>query len=89
VRHFRHTRGGGKAVESVKSLCATFRFKVVAEPVLVQNRPDKAAVAQLKALGKTLRRRAGNRGTRVRVPRLPRPPASAAIGTGLDLRPSG
>jgi multimeric flavodoxin WrbA len=46
--------GGGKAVESVKSICATFRFKVVAEPVLVQNRPDKAAAAQLKALGKTL-----------------------------------
>jgi hypothetical protein len=41
-------------VESVKSICATFRLKVVAEPVLVQNRPDKAAVAQLKALGKTL-----------------------------------
>jgi multimeric flavodoxin WrbA len=46
--------GGGKAVESVKSICATFRFKVVVEPVLVQNRPDKAAAAQLKALGKTL-----------------------------------
>ena len=58
----------------------SFRCKVVAEPVLVQNRPDKAAAVQLKALGKTLAAAGGNRGTRVRISRLPRPPASAAIG---------
>lgn len=46
--------GGGKAVDSVKSVCAAFKFKVVAEPVLVKNRPDAAAVEKLKALGKTL-----------------------------------
>ena len=46
--------GGGKAVDSMKSVCGSFKFKVVAEPVLVKNSPDKAAVEKLKALGKTL-----------------------------------
>ena len=46
--------GGGKAVDSVKSVCAAFKFKIVAEPVVVTNRPDQTAVEQLKALGKAL-----------------------------------
>ena len=46
--------GGGKAVESVKSICATFKFKIVGEPVLVKNRPDQEASAALTNLGKLL-----------------------------------
>jgi multimeric flavodoxin WrbA len=46
--------GGGKAVASMNSVCASFKLKVVAEPVLVLNRPDKAAEQKLKALGKAL-----------------------------------
>jgi len=46
--------GGGKAVESVKSICASFKFKIVAEPVLVKNSPDAEARTALAALGKTL-----------------------------------
>jgi len=46
--------GGGKAVESVKSLCTAFKFEVVADPVLVQNAPDAKAKKALAALGRTL-----------------------------------
>jgi multimeric flavodoxin WrbA len=46
--------GGGKAVESMKSVCASFKFKLIAEPVMVVGCPDKAAVEKLKALGKAL-----------------------------------
>lgn len=46
--------GGGQAVESVKSICASFKFKVVGEPVLVQNAPDAAAKKKLSALGRAL-----------------------------------
>jgi multimeric flavodoxin WrbA len=47
--------GGGKAVESVNKLCKKFKFKVVAEPVLVENRPEtKAAQKKLRDLGKAL-----------------------------------
>jgi len=46
--------GGGKAVESVQSICGSFKFKMVGEPVLVRNAPDAAAKAKLAALGKAL-----------------------------------
>ncbi len=46
--------GGGKAVESIKSICASFKFKPVAEPVLVKNAPDAKATAALIQLGKAL-----------------------------------
>ncbi len=47
--------GGGRAVESVKSICGgSFKFKIVGEPVLVKNRPDDAAVKDLKDLGRAL-----------------------------------
>jgi len=46
--------GGGKAVESVRKICGTFKFKVVGEPVLVKNRPDAKAEKQLMRLGKAL-----------------------------------
>ena len=46
--------GGGKAVESVKSICASFKFRIVGEPVLVKNRPGAEASAALTNLGKLL-----------------------------------
>ena len=46
--------GGGKAVESVQSLCRSFKFKIVAEPVLVHNAPGAPAKKLLKDLGKAL-----------------------------------
>jgi len=46
--------GGGKAVDSVKSICASFKFKIVGEPVLVKNAPDDAARTKLADLGRLL-----------------------------------
>jgi len=46
--------GGGKAVESVKSICATFKFRIVGEPVLVKNHPDSETSAALANLGTLL-----------------------------------
>ena len=46
--------GGGKAVESLRSVSTTFKFKPVTDPVLVKNAPDKKAEAELKNLGKLL-----------------------------------
>jgi flavorubredoxin len=46
--------GGGKAVESMRSISASFKFKLVAEPVLVKNRPDDAATQELRDLGEAL-----------------------------------
>ncbi len=46
--------GGGKAVDSVKSVCSTFKFKSVEEPVLVKNAPDAEARAALTKLGRLL-----------------------------------
>jgi flavorubredoxin len=46
--------GGGRAVDSVKSICSTFKFKLISEPVSVNNRPDKDASVKLRELGKNL-----------------------------------
>lgn len=46
--------GGGKAVDSVKSICASFKFKVITEPVLVKDRPNAEATVALKNLGTLL-----------------------------------
>lgn len=51
----------GKAVESLKSICATFKFKIVGEPVLVKNAPDAEAQAALMNLGRLLAEAAGYR----------------------------
>ena len=49
------THGGGcKAVESVKKICNTFKFKLIGSPILVKGHPDTAATAELKNLGKLL-----------------------------------
>ena len=46
--------GGGRAVDSVKSICGSFKFKLISEPVLVKNAPDAEASAALRNLGKLL-----------------------------------
>ena len=46
--------GGGKAVESVKSVCGSLKFEIVGSPVLVQNSPDAEARKLLAALGESL-----------------------------------
>jgi flavorubredoxin len=46
--------GGGKAVQSVKDVCRSFKFRTVAEPVLVRNAPDAKAAEQLRTLGEQL-----------------------------------
>ncbi|MGQ9662205.1 MAG: flavodoxin family protein [Kiritimatiellia bacterium] len=46
--------GGGKAVESLKRICTSFKFNLISAPVLVENRPNQAAIEKLKALGKML-----------------------------------
>ncbi len=51
--------GGGRAIESVKNICSTFKFKIVGEPVLVKQKPDEKAVAALKDLGKHVAEAAG------------------------------
>ena len=51
--------GGGRAVDSVKSVCSSFKFKSVVEPVLVKNAPDAEARAALMSLGRALAEAAG------------------------------
>jgi multimeric flavodoxin WrbA len=46
--------GGGKALASIESICGTFKFKKVAEPVLVKNMPGKKDIENLRDLGKKL-----------------------------------
>ena len=38
----------------MKSVCGSFKFKIVGDPVLVKARPDKAAEEALQKLGKAL-----------------------------------
>lgn len=44
--------GGGRAIESVKRLCGSFKFHIVDSPVLVLNGPDDEAKKALEKLGK-------------------------------------
>lgn len=46
--------GGGRAVDSVQKIAASFKFKEVADPVLVKGHPDAAAKNELANAGKAL-----------------------------------
>ncbi len=46
--------GGGRAIESVKNICSTFKFRIVSQPVLIKQKPDEKAVSALKELGKRI-----------------------------------
>jgi flavorubredoxin len=48
--------GGGRAVQSVKDICKSFKFMQVAEPALVVNSPDDASADCLRKLGQQLAR---------------------------------
>ena len=46
--------GGGKAVQSVKDICRTFKFRLACKAVLVKDAPDAEAVGQLREMGALL-----------------------------------
>lgn len=46
--------GGGRAIESVKNICGSFKFRVLDAPVLVLNSPDEEARGALTELGTLL-----------------------------------
>ncbi len=46
--------GGGRAVGSVMDIVKSFKFELVAEPVLVRNAPDDEGKKNLAALGRVL-----------------------------------
>jgi flavorubredoxin len=46
--------GGGDAYKSIESMCRNFKFKKIAETVLVKNRPDEKKIAELEQLGNKL-----------------------------------
>jgi len=48
--------GGGKAIESVKAICGSFKFRLACAPVSVLNRPDEAAMQKLRDMGVLLGR---------------------------------
>jgi len=51
--------GGGKAIQSIESLAQSFKFKKVADPVLVKGKPEGQAINDLNALGAKLAAAAG------------------------------
>lgn len=46
--------GGGSAVDSLTTIAKRMKFNVVADPVLVKNKPDAEAEAQLREIGAAL-----------------------------------
>lgn len=46
--------GGGKAVDSMKSISKSFKFELVGQPVLVKGKPDAKAREDLVKLGRAL-----------------------------------
>ena len=46
--------GGGRAIQSIESIAASFKLQKAAPHVLVKGHPDEQAVADLKALGALL-----------------------------------
>jgi flavorubredoxin len=43
--------GGGRAIQSIESIAKSFKFKKVAESVLVKGKPEGKALTDLRALG--------------------------------------
>jgi flavorubredoxin len=46
--------GGGRAMDSVKNICGSFKFRVLDPPISVLNSPDEEATAALTQLGELL-----------------------------------
>jgi flavorubredoxin len=51
--------GGGKAIKSIESIAQSFKFKKVAESVLVKGKPEGQDLSVLKALGAKIAEAAG------------------------------
>ena len=51
--------GGGRGIDSVESVAASFKLKKTADAVLVKGSPDQAAAEKLRALGAKLAAPAG------------------------------
>ena len=51
--------GGGRAIESIESIAQSFKLKKLAEPVLIEGRPEGQGVDDLKALGARIADAAG------------------------------
>ncbi|MFN4227916.1 MAG: flavodoxin family protein [Candidatus Ratteibacteria bacterium] len=49
--------GGGKAIESIEKIAATFKFKKVIEPILIKNAPSKKDGEKLFEAGKEFARK--------------------------------
>ena len=43
--------GGGKAIQSIESVAQSFKFKKVAESMLIKGKPEGQGIADLRALG--------------------------------------
>ena len=46
--------GGGRAIGSIESIAQSFKLKQIAEPVLIQGRPEGKGIDELAALGAKL-----------------------------------
>lgn len=46
--------GGGKAIDSIESIAKSFKLKKIAESVLIKEKPEGKAIADLKELGEKL-----------------------------------
>lgn len=51
--------GGGKAIKSIESIAQSFKFKKVAEAVVVKGKPEGQDLSVLKALGAKIAEAAG------------------------------
>lgn len=51
--------GGGRAIQSIESIAQSFKLKKLAEPVLIEGKPEGQGVDDLKALGAKLADAAG------------------------------
>ena len=45
--------GGGEAIKSIEEMCENFNLKKMAEPLIIQEKPDKIAKDKLQIFGKT------------------------------------
>jgi len=51
--------GGGKAIQSIESIAQTFKFKKIAESMLIKGNPEGQAIADLRAFGAKIAAAAG------------------------------
>jgi len=52
--------GGGRAKDSIQSICESFGFNILTSPVMVEGSPDEQEEAALKEAGRKLARACGD-----------------------------